>query len=127
MAPESPSIVQRTLVRSPAAEDDHHAIGRARRAQRGRVVDAHRRQLPAALEFGPRKGRLLQVQRPHIIDGLRACVAALDDQVGLYEDHGVAVAAAGGVAHDLDREPLRVLVAVAQVEHVQVVIGESSS
>ena len=66
----------------------------------------------------PRKGRLVHVQAPDIVDGLRARVASEDEQVGLAEHNGMTVATARSAADHGDNHPLRRGVAIPQIKQV---------
>lgn len=70
MAAQSPSILKSGLIFSAATEDDHHAGGAAHVTHGGRMVHAHIRSLTLRFELEPRERRLVNVEAPHVIDGL---------------------------------------------------------
>ena len=75
----------------------------------------------------PRERRLVDVEAPDIIDWLRACVTAKDEQVRLAEDNSVTVASTRGTAHNGHDHPLRSCVAIPQVKKVEIVGSKTTA
>lgn len=124
---QPPGVVERRGVGPAPAEDHHHAVRAPGVADGRAVLDALAGALLGAVEARPGEGRALDVEAPDVVDGLAAGVAAEDQQVRLRVDHHVPLPAAGRRADDRHDHPAGVLVAVPQVEQLQVVRGQRAA
>jgi len=126
MLPQPPSIIERGSVTPPAAKDNHHATGRPRAADAGRVINPGGWVLSPSVYFLPNaiSGNIDFPDIPHC---LRASVAAIDDDVGLEVGHDVAVAGARGGALAVLDLPVGLVSDGQEVELVEVVVGQLPS
>lgn len=117
VAPQSPRVLESRLVCRSTAKSNHHSGSGARRAQSSRVVGTNAR-LISFLKFegNPREGSLVNIEHPHVIDGLGPSVATENNQVRLREDDGVAISAAGSLSNDWHNHPLCGLVSISEIK-----------
>jgi len=121
---EAPGIVERGRVRSPAAENDHHAVRTARVAHARTVLDPLARAIAAALQPWPREGCTFYVQTPHVIHWFTASVAAEYQQVWFRIHDDVPLPPPRGWTNNRYYHPGCFIVTIPQVKQVQVVWGQ---